>query len=76
MMRALWAKLTGHKPAADTPDPSRADYDPERDPLVRQFKLQRRQAERGTRRIQRELQRNPIESTVFPDRPRTRPEGQ
>lgn len=48
MMRALWAWLTG-RPA----DPPRIGYDPDRDPLVRQFRLERRRAERATRHIER-----------------------
>lgn len=71
MIRAFWTWLTNRQH-----EPPRADYDPNRDPLVRQFRLQRRQAERSTRRITREMERNPIERAVFPNRPRTRPEEQ
>ena len=41
MIRALWARLTGK--AADLP---KVTYNPDRDPMVRNFKYQRRQAER------------------------------
>lgn len=52
MIGALWAWLTGQR-RADEPEPPRIAYDPDRDPLVRAFRLERRQSERATRHIER-----------------------
>ena len=61
MIRAFWTWLTGRPH-----EPPRVDYDPNRDPLVRQFRLERRHAERATKRITRELERQPYTPTGNP----------
>lgn len=68
MIRAVRAWLTGRRHAAE-PEPPRAVYDPDADPLVRQFRLERRHAERATRRLERAATL-PLESDIFPERDR------
>lgn len=63
MIRAFWLWLTGRKPI-EPPTVESVAYNPERDPVVRAFRLERRQSERAVRR----MRRNPIERTVLGNR--------
>lgn len=64
MIRALWAWLVGRADRPATPTRSPTVFVPERDAVVREFRLKRRQSERAVRR----MTRDPITRTVLGNR--------